>query len=91
MELHLINLEFFQIVKSYLKLQISKAKISLEKGIEKYIEFNKKKMKAIILAAGKGFRIRKYHKKPKCLITFGDEKLTIIERLYKILLKKKNK
>ena len=48
-------------------------------------------MKAIILAAGKGFRIRKYHKKPKCLITFGDEKLTIIERLYKILLKKKNK
>ena len=48
-------------------------------------------MKAIILAAGRGFRIRNYHEKPKCLLTFGNEKITIIERLYKILIKKKNK
>ena len=45
--------------------------------------------KAIILATGRGSRIRKYHKKPKGLIQFG-KKITIIERLYKIL-KKKNK
>ena len=47
--------------------------------------------KAIILAAGRGSRIRKYHKKPKGLIQFGEKKITIIERLYKILKRKKIK
>ena len=47
--------------------------------------------KAIILAAGRGSRIRKYHKKPKGLIQFGDKKIAIIERLYKILKRKKIK
>ena len=45
--------------------------------------------KAIILAAGVGARIRDYHKKPKALLEFGKNKITIIERLYRIL-KKKN-
>ena len=45
--------------------------------------------KAIILAAGVGSRIRKYHKKPKALLEFGKNKITIVERLYNIL-KRKN-
>ena len=45
--------------------------------------------KAIILAAGVGSRIKKYHEKPKALLKFGKNKITIIERLYRIL-KKKN-
>jgi len=45
--------------------------------------------KAIILAAGRGTRLRKYHNKPKCLIRFGKKKISIIERLYYILKKKK--
>ena len=45
--------------------------------------------KAIILAAGVGSRIKKYHEKPKALLEFGKNKITIIERLYRIL-KKKN-
>ena len=45
--------------------------------------------KAIILAAGVGSRIKKYHEKPKALFEFGKNKITIIERLYRIL-KKKN-
>ncbi len=45
-------------------------------------------MKAIILAAGKGARLRKYHNKPKCLLTFSKNKISIIERLCKILNKK---
>ena len=45
--------------------------------------------KAIILAAGSGIRLRKYHSQPKCLLKFGNKKITIIQRLYDIL-KKKN-
>tara|TARA_Y200000002_G_C22485313_1_gene580575 strand:- start:7 stop:720 length:714 start_codon:yes stop_codon:yes gene_type:complete len=45
--------------------------------------------KAIILAAGKGSRLRGYHNRPKCLLAFGNKKTTIIERLCKILNKKK--
>ena len=45
--------------------------------------------KAIILAAGVGSRIKKYHEKPKALLEFGKNIITIIERLYRIL-KKKN-
>ena len=44
--------------------------------------------KAIILAAGSGLRIRKYHNKPKALLEFGKNKISIIERLYYILKKK---
>ena len=44
--------------------------------------------KAIILAAGSGTRLKKHHKLPKCLLSFGTNKITIIERLYKILIKK---
>ena len=29
--------------------------------------------KAIILAAGRGMRLRKYHNKPKCLLKFGNQ------------------
>ena len=45
--------------------------------------------KAIILAAGRGRRLKKYHNKPKCLLKFGKQKISIIERLYDILNKKK--
>ena len=45
--------------------------------------------KAIILAAGVGSRIRKYHDKPKALLEFGKNNISIIERLYKILKRKK--
>ena len=34
--------------------------------------------KAIILAAGVGSRIKKYHEKPKALLEFGKNKITII-------------
>ena len=44
--------------------------------------------KAIILAAGKGSRIRKYHNEPKGLLRFGEKNIAIIERLYRILIKK---
>ena len=43
--------------------------------------------KAIILAAGSGSRISRYHNKPKALLKFGKNKITIIERLYQILKK----
>ena len=36
--------------------------------------------KAIILAAGVGSRIKKYHEKPKALLEFGKNKITIIDR-----------
>ena len=45
--------------------------------------------KAIILAAGAGLRIKEYYRKPKALLEFGKNNITIIERLYRIL-KKKN-
>ena len=47
--------------------------------------------KAIILAAGRGRRLKKYHNKPKCLLKFGKQKISIIERLYDILNKKRIK
>ena len=46
-------------------------------------------MKAIILAAGKGARLKKYHNLPKGLLKFGKNKISILERLCAIL--KKNK
>ena len=46
-------------------------------------------MKAIILAAGKGTRLKKYHNLPKGLLKFGKNKISILERLCAIL--KKNK
>ena len=36
-------------------------------------------MKAIILAAGKGARLRKYHNKPKCLLTFSKIKFQLLK------------
>ena len=45
--------------------------------------------KAIILAAGRGIRLRNYYTKPKCLLNFKNENISIIERLCKIL-KKRN-
>ena len=45
--------------------------------------------KAIILAAGSGIRLKKHHNQPKCLLKFGNKKISIIQRLYNIL-KKKN-
>ena len=42
MELHLINLEFFSNSKKLFKATNFKAKISLEKGIEKYMNSIKK-------------------------------------------------
>ena len=48
-------------------------------------------MKAIILAAGKGMRLRKYHNPPKGLLEFGSKKISILERLILILEKKKFK
>ena len=38
-------------------------------------------MKAIILAAGKGARLKKYHNLPKGLLKFGKNKISILERL----------
>ena len=35
--------------------------------------------KAIILAAGVGSRIKKYHEKPKALLEFGKNKITLLK------------
>lgn len=48
-----------------------------------------KKYKAIILAAGRGKRIKKIFNKPKCLLRFRNNDLTIIQRLYEMLKSKK--
>ena len=48
-------------------------------------------MKAIILAAGQGKRIKKIHDLPKGLIKFGKKKMSIINRLCSLLEKKKIK
>ena len=45
-------------------------------------------MKAIILAAGQGSRIKKFHKLPKGLLKFGKYKTTILNRICSILEKK---
>ena len=41
--------------------------------------------KAIILAAGVGSRIKKFHDKPKTLLNFPDSEKTILERIINIL------
>ena len=44
-------------------------------------------MKAIILAAGQGTRIRDTHgERPKCLITFNRDNLTILDQQIRSLL-----
>ena len=43
-------------------------------------------MKAIILAAGKGRRLKNIFQKPKCLITLPNKE-TILERICRILIK----
>tara|TARA_B100000787_G_C16198357_1_gene302759 strand:- start:4378 stop:5085 length:708 start_codon:yes stop_codon:yes gene_type:complete len=42
-------------------------------------------IKAIILAAGRGSRLKGFFNKPKCLIKLGKYNLTLLERTYKIL------
>ena len=39
-------------------------------------------IKAIILAAGRGSRLKGYFNKPKCLIRLGKSDLTLLERTY---------
>lgn len=48
-------------------------------------------MKAIILAAGKGARLSKYHNLPKGLLKFGKNEISILERLCAVLEKNKFK
>ena len=44
-------------------------------------------MRAIILAAGRGSRLKSFFNKPKCLIKLGYSNRTLLERTYENLIK----